>query len=189
MGSIDDAFRTVDRRYFVLPEYRKLAEQDQPLPIGYGQTISQPSTVRSMLEWLCVEPGHKVLDVGSGSGWTTALLSQLVKPNGRVVAVELIPELVELGRDNCERAECHNVEFHYAGNQYGWPSEAHYDRILVSASAHELPPELIDQLKSGGKLVVPIGNTIHEITKRPSGELDDRRHFGYVFVPLLPGRP
>lgn len=187
MSSIDDAFRIVDRRNFVLPEYRHRAGEDRPLPIGFGQTISQPTTVKNMLSWLNVESGQNILDVGSGSGWTSALLAELSKPDGHITAVERITELVTFGRNNVQRANIKNIEFHQASNTYGWAANAPYDRILVSASADELPLALIDQLKPGGKLVIPIRNTIHEITKRPSGEFDDRPHFGYVFVPLLPG--
>lgn len=186
MGRVDSALKTIDRRNFVLPEYRHRAGEDRPLPIGFGQTISQPTTVKNMLEWLNVEPGQHILDVGSGSGWTSALLAELSKPDGRVTAVERISELVEFGRDNSKRHGIQNIEFHQAGQLYGWPANAPYDRILVSAGADELPLELIDQLKPGGKLVIPIENTIHEISKRPSGQLDDHPHFGYVFVPLLP---
>jgi len=161
MGSIDDAFQIVDRRNFVLPEYRHRSGEDRPLPIGYGQTISQPTTVKDMLLWLDVRSGQHILDVGSGSGWTSALLAELSKPGGRVTAVERISELVELGRTNTQRADAKNIEFHLASERYGWPAGAPYDRILVSASASELPHELINQLKPSGKLVIPIGHTIH----------------------------
>ena len=187
MDGPDKAFARVRRQNFVLPEYESNADFDAPLPIGFGQTISQPYTVRLMLEWLEVQLGDKVLDVGSGSGWTTALLSHLVGRTGKVYAVELIAELVEFGRDNCRRMGIQNARFYQAGKQYGLPRFAPYDRILVSASADMLPSSLVDQLKIGGKLVIPIRNDIIEIEKIAQDELDTRVHPGFVFVPLLPG--
>src|SRR5665213_784816 len=102
MPAIDEAFRTIQRRDFLPADLQEQAYIDAPIPIGFGQTNSQPSTVRMMLEWLDPQPGDKILDVGSGSGWTTALLSYLVEPNGQVYAVEKIPELVAFGRENCQ---------------------------------------------------------------------------------------
>jgi len=185
MDRIDGAFKAVDRANFVPKELRGSADIDAPLPIGYGQTNSQPYTVRLMLEWLGVQPGNKVLDVGSGSGWTTALLSHLVGPKGWVCAVEQVPELVEFGQDNCERIGVKNARFFTAGDEFGWPEEAPFDRILVSASADELPQELVDQLSVGGKMVIPVQNDILEITKKTKDDLDIKKHEGFVFVPLL----
>lgn len=184
MDAISRAFQKVSRENFVLPETKDRVEYDMPLPIGFGQTISQPTTVRMMLEWLGTMKGDKVLDIGSGSGWTTALLSQIVGPKGRVYAVEIVPELVEFGRKNCERAGTKNAEFHSAEETYGLPEFAPFDRILVSASAAQLPEELVRQLKKGGKLVVPVGNSILEITKEGKGYKTEVHH-GFVFVPLI----
>lgn len=183
--TIDEVFERVDRAQFMRPQYRHLSEVDEPMPIGQGQTISQPYTVRKMLEWLDVKPGQKVLDVGSGSGWTTALLSELVGPKGKVYAVERVPELVEFGRANVERYGAKNVEFHQAGDEFGLSEEAPFERILVSAAADELPQELVEQLKIGGKMVIPVHNDILEITKLAKDKLDIKRHSGFVFVPLL----
>src|SRR3990167_5795569 len=108
---IEEAFEVVDRAKFMPKDVRHLAGYDQAVPIGYGQTISQPYTVSLMLQWLDPQPGDKVLDIGSGSGWTTALLAYLVGPKGKVYAVERIPELVEFGRDNCERFGVKNAYF------------------------------------------------------------------------------
>lgn len=182
---ITEAFEAIDRANFLPPDMKHAAEFDSPIPIGYGQTNSQPYTVRLMLEWLDPRPGEKILDVGSGSGWTTALLAYLVGPKGRVYAVERVPELVEFGRQNAERAGVKNAEFYPAGEEFGLPDEAPFDRILVSASADELPQELIDQLKVGGKMVIPVQNDILEITKKTRGDLDIKKHPGFVFVPLL----
>jgi len=185
MRSVKKAFQIVKRAYFLPSDAQIDAEADTPLSIGYGQTNSQPSTVRMMLEWLEVEPGQKILDVGSGSGWTTALLSYLTGEKGHIYAVEKVPELVDFGRDNCDRAGIKNADFFEAGNIFGLPEVAPFDRILVSASANELPQELLDQLKPGGKLVIPVKNDILEITKHDSGNIETAVHGGFVFVPLI----
>lgn len=135
MDRIEQAFRTVRRADFVAAELREAADVDAPLPIGFGQTISQPTTVKFMLSWLDARPGDEVLDVGSGSGWTTALLAHIVGPHGIVYAVERIPQLVKFGRDNCGRLGIENVFFFQAGGEYGLREHAPYARILVSASA------------------------------------------------------
>jgi protein-L-isoaspartate(D-aspartate) O-methyltransferase len=186
-GRVGAAFRAVPRKHFVRPDDIVRAHMDQPLPIGHGQTISQPYTVRRMLEWLDVQPGQRILDVGSGSGWTSALLSHLTGNDGCVVAIERIPDLIKFGRDNCDRFGCKNIEFHQAGKQFGWPGDTPYDRILVSASIDRLPDELVQQLKPGGKMVIPIGESIYEIIKTPDNRINQREHPGFVFVPLLPG--
>lgn len=185
MERIDQAFHNVPRSEFLPENIRGRASEDQPLPIGYGQTNSQPSTVRLMLEWLGAQPGDHVLDIGSGSGWTTALLSRLVTPDGTVVATEKLPQLVVFGRENCERLGIKNVSFHEAGQVLGWPPEAPYDRILVSAGADQLPLEVLDQLKPGGKLVIPVLDEILEIETDGENEIYVTHHPGFVFVPLL----
>lgn len=188
MDTIDKVFDQVERSRFVLPELTGSADLDMPLPIGFGQTISQPTTVRLMLGWLEPQRGDKVLDVGSGSGWTSALLAHLVGPKGMIYAVELIPELVEFGRQNCRRSGIKNVHFYQAGKKYGLPKEAPFDRILVSAAAESLPQELIEQLKVGGKLVIPVNYDILEIEKTSDKDVDIQKHPGFVFVPLLPAQ-
>jgi len=156
-----------------------------PLPIGFGQTNSQPSTVRLMLEWLDVHPGQKVLDVGSGSGWTTALLAYMTGKEGQVFAVERIPELVSFGRSNCERLGLKNIEFHPAGDAYGYPAAAPYDRILVSAAAKDVPSELVDQLADDGRMVIPVHDSVIIISKDKQGQLEQKAHPGFIFVPLI----
>lgn len=185
MDLVERAFSKVDRQNFVPESLRDQAYIDAPLSIGFGQTISQPSTVKLMLKWLDVQPDGKVLDVGSGSGWTTALLSQIVGSHGKVFAVELIPELVKFGRDNCESLGIKNVEFFQAGKEYGLSKYAPYDRVLVSASAKKLPQELITQLKIGGKLVIPVQNDILEITRTSDNDYKTITHSGFIFVPLI----
>lgn len=187
MDRLEEAFAAVKREDFLPPNVRDRADYDGPLSIGHGQTNSQPETVRQMLEWLDVQPGHAVLDVGAGSGWTGALLGHLVGKNGRVVATEIVPELVTFGRDNCQKIGAGNVQFYQADTELGRSQDGPYDRILVSASASELPAELVDQLKPLGRMVIPIGDAIHVIEKSESGEVYDTAHDGYLFVPLLRG--
>ncbi len=183
---IDRAFQVVSRESFVPEKIRSFSMLDEPLSIGFGQTISQPTTVRMMLEWLDPHRGDHVLDVGSGSGWTTALLSTLVGRSGHVDAVEIVPELLIFGKENCARFGIRNAFFHPAEKVFGFVAAAPYDRILVSASTKIFPRELLDQLKSGGKLVLPVGNDIWEVEKMGErGEYRLERHPGFVFVPLV----
>jgi protein-L-isoaspartate(D-aspartate) O-methyltransferase len=184
-SSVEEAFRSIPRANFLLSESAADAELNMPLPIGFGQTNSQPETVHLMLEWLGVEPGDNILDVGSGSGWTTALLAYLTGPKGHVTAVEIIPELVQFGRHNCARIGIHNVQFHQAQKQIGWHSEAPYDRILVSAAANTLPPGLLDQLRPNGRLVIPIRNSIWVLDKDEQDVISQIEKPGFVFVPLV----
>jgi protein-L-isoaspartate(D-aspartate) O-methyltransferase len=185
MEAVSKAIKAFNRADFLRPAEADLANIDMPIPIGYGATNSQPTTVRLMLEWLDVQPGHKVLDLGSGSGWTSALLSKLVGPKGKVYAVEIVPELLEWGRQNVKKAGVKNAEFHPAGNDFGLPEFAPYDRILVSAAPREMPPELIDQLKPNGKMVIPVQSNVLEIENGPNGNYDIFVHRGFAFVPLV----
>ena len=178
------AFKKTPRQKF-LPDYDSyLANNDMALPIGFGQTNSQPYTVQLMLGWLDPEVGDRILDVGSGSGWTTALLANLVGSTGRVYAVEAIPQLVGFGRNNCLKLGLRNVGFYQAGKRLGLPRFAPYDRILVSAAADDVPQELLNQLASGGKMVIPVKNDILEIEKA-GDDIEIIAHPGFVFVPLI----
>lgn len=185
MTTVDEAFRRIKRTDFVPADLRQYADIDAPLSIGYGQTISQPSTVRFMLNLLRVEQGHKVLDIGSGSGWTTALLSYLVGPEGMVYAVERIPDLLEFGQQNCRRVGVKNAKFFTADKQYGLPKHAPFDRILVSAAAQKLPDELLAQLKVSGKIVIPVNNDILEVDLLEAGRTSINKYHGFIFVPLV----
>ncbi len=182
---IIDAFRTIDRKYFVPEEYAEDAYADMPLPIGHYQTISQPSTVAFMLERLDPQDGNKVLDIGSGSGWTTALLCYIVGDKGSVTGVERVETLVEQGSENLSKfrfdTDCH---IESAGDTLGLPGEQ-FDRILVSASADEIPEALFSQLKIGGILVIPIRESIFKFTKVSETEIEKEEFYGFVFVPLI----
>ena len=184
MEKLDKAFLKYPRRMFLPESLWGQSYLDEPLPIGFGQTNSQPTTVKLMLDWLEVESGLKVLDVGSGSGWTTALLSYLTGPKGRVIATEIIPELVEFGQNNCLKAGVKNVRFYLATEEFGKKEFGPYDRIMVSASADILPQELLEQLKVGGKMVIPVKSDVLEITKSEY-DIDTIAHGGFIFVPLV----
>jgi protein-L-isoaspartate(D-aspartate) O-methyltransferase len=182
---VQAALKAVPREAFLPDFVAEAGGLNVPLPIGFGQTNSQPHTVQLMLEWLEVEKGQKVLDVGSGSGWTSALLSHLVGSKGKVVAVEIVPELVEFGRSNCQRLGSKNITFYLAGEAFGWSKRAPYDRILVSAYARELPHDLTEQLAPGGRMVIPVKNSILVVNKDKNGNIDTQDHPGFSFVPLV----
>ncbi len=182
---IIDAFQKVDRKDFILPEYYEEAYGDYPLPIGSGQTISQPTTVAIMLELLSPQKGGRILDVGSGSGWTTALLAHIVGSEGKVWGTEIIPDLVVFGQNNLSKYNFPWAKIVPAEKKLGLPSHAPFDRILVSAAAKELPEELILQLKKGGTMVIPILDTLYKIDKMPDGKVISWSLPGFSFVPLV----
>ncbi|KKU31524.1 MAG: Protein-L-isoaspartate(D-aspartate) O-methyltransferase [candidate division WWE3 bacterium GW2011_GWA1_46_21] len=160
------AFKSIDRADFVKPVDKKFAYENFPLSIGYGQTISQPFTVAFMLEKLEPKKGDEILDIGSGSGWTTALLAQIVGPTGIVIGLELNPELAEFGRRNLQKYKLNHARIEKTEKKVlGKPSQE-FDKILVSASARKIPKELIEQLKPNGILVVPVEHSIFKVTKK-----------------------
>ena len=184
-----EAFEAVPRAAFLPETERPRAAAEQPLPIGGGQTNSQPRIVRRMLELLEVVPGDRVLDVGTGSGWTTALLAHLVGPRGRVYGVERLPALVELGRRHLAGDEVAALRSRVSVQAarpgvLGLPEHAPFDRILVSAAARELPEPLVAQLASGGVMVAPVAGRLVRVRRGEAGPevevLDPCR-----FVPLV----
>ena len=175
----------MNREDFLTPETKHLAKIDAPISIGYGQTNSQPSTVKFMLELLNPKPGNKVLDIGSGSGWTTALLAYFVTEKGSVTGLELIPELVKYGNENLKKYNFKRAKIEQAQKQtLGKPTET-FDRILVSAAADTFPDELIKQLNINGILVIPVQNTIYKVTKASKEKVKKEEFYGFAFVPLI----
>lgn len=184
MDRISEAFAACPREGFLSPGDRKRASYDGPVPIGHGQTSSQPRTVEAMLRLLDVHEGQRVLDVGSGSGWTTALLAHLTGPQGRVLGVELEPDLVDFGTRNLDAHQLPWATIHEARpGTLGLPDAAPYHRILVSAEPREVPVELVDQLHSGGVMVIPVAGTMLRVARSMRG-VQVTRHGAYRFVPL-----
>jgi len=198
---IIDAFKEIKRVDFLPQDIKILAELDEALSIGNGQTISQPTVVAFMLEELGPKPGDRMLDVGSGSGWTTALLAHIVnqkgisnsqfstsKQQGKVIAIEIISELKEFGEKNVAKynfIEKGIAEFVCADGSKGYKKESPFDGILASASAESIPKEWKAQLKIGGKIVAPVKESIWVITKKGEKEFKEKEYPGFIFVPLV----
>lgn len=182
------AFRKIKREDFLPEDSKDLSELNGALPIGYGQTISQPLTVAFMLELLEPREGDKILDIGSGSGWTTALLAEIVGKKGKVVSLEIVPELKEFGERNVSKYNFIKegiVEFFQADASEGYEKCAPYDKILASASARKIPNVWKEQLKIGGRIVAPKDNSIWLIVKKSENIFEEKEYPGFVFVPLI----
>jgi protein-L-isoaspartate(D-aspartate) O-methyltransferase len=184
-----EAMRTVPRERFVPAALASRAYEDNPLPIGHGQTISQPYVVAFMTEALGVEPQHKVLEIGTGSGYQAAVLAQLARD---VYTVEIVPELARTASATLREAKYANVYVREGDGYEGWPEHAPFDRIIVTAAPAEIPRPLLDQLGMGGRLVIPLGPqgglqwvTVVEKTERGTIE---RRTLPVQFVPFTRGK-
>jgi protein-L-isoaspartate(D-aspartate) O-methyltransferase len=188
VSEVDAALAAIDRADFLPADRRSQAGWDEPVRIGRGQTNSQPRTVRDMLVLLDVGPGQTVLDVGAGSGWTTALLGHLVGPSGTVVGLELEPELATWGAQNVAAYEMAWTSLSAADPQtLGAPDQGPFDRILVSAAASSLPRPLVEQLADDGAMVLPIGAEMTRVVRSgpaPGDVQITRTHGTYSFVPL-----
>ena len=179
------AFEAVPREHFVPAALRAFAFDDKPLPIGHGQTISQPYIIAYMLEQLDVQTSHKVLEVGAGSGYVVALLVHLCKT---VVGTERVKELVTLANNNLKNIHKKNYKILLTEKELGAANEAPYDRIIVSATADELPQALVDQLKENGVMLIPLDDGwmqwLYKITKK-KGTVKKEQLLGVRFVPLV----
>ncbi len=180
-----EAMRRVPRDAFISPEQSRVAYDDRPLSIGFGQTISQPFIVALMLQALELSGDEKVLELGTGSGYEAALLAEMAR---KVVTVEYVPELAESARLVLDKLGYSNVEVHVAGGVLGWPAEAPYDAIVVSAGAPRVPQALLDQLALNGRLVIPVGSRWQQellrVTKLRKGNNIENLG-GCYFVPLI----
>jgi protein-L-isoaspartate(D-aspartate) O-methyltransferase len=183
------ALEHIDRIEFVPRELELLVDADVALPIGYGQTIPKPMVIALMLELLDSQPGQKILDVGSGSGWTTALLAKIVGDGGKVVSMERMKSLSDFAKKNTDKygfVKKGTAEFYHGDIAVGFPPEAPYDRILVSPSVlDEIPQTLKNQLKLGGKMVVPVGNSIIYLEREGENEFFREEFPGFDFVPFI----
>lgn len=186
--NIIDAFSKISRSEFIPKDLIAQSEANIPLPIGCGQTISQPLTVAFMLELLDPQSGQNILDIGSGSGWTTALLADIVGEKGGITAIEVIADLCKYGEKNVKKFSFIKkgiVQFHCQSAEKGFEKNAPYDRILVSASVEEIPNAFKMQLKIGGKMVIPVRNEIWFIEKKQADEFKTEKFAGFSFVPFV----
>jgi len=186
-----EAIKQVPRHEFVPADMRDLAYENGPLPIGEGQTISQPYMVALMTDLLEVQPEAVVLEVGTGSGYQAAILSRLVR---QVYSIEIIDALAGSARERLQRLGYSNVEIRVADGYLGWPEHAPFDGIIVTAAAPEIPEPLVEQLKRGGRLVIPVGlpydrQELVVLEKTPNGRIRTRDVLAVAFVPLTRGRP
>ncbi len=186
-----DAMSGVRRHLFVKPSDRDRAYGDHPLPIGYGQTISQPYIVALMTEMLEVEAGHRVLEVGTGSGYQAAVLAKLVD---EVYTMEIVESLGEAAAQRLDRLGYDNVHVKTADGYFGWPEHAPYDRIIVTCASSLVPPPLIHQLRPGGRMCIPVGGqyTVQYLTlveKAEDGGVTMRKELPVRFVPLIRSSP
>lgn len=183
------ALRKVPRHLFVPEGFIHQAYEDHPLPIGQGQTISQPYIVAAMTEALQVEKTHRVLEIGTGSGYQTAILAELA---GMVYTVEIIEELSLRARRVLDRLDYRNIRFRVGDGNYGWPEFAPYDRVMVTAAAESFPFGLTEQLSEGGRIVVPVGGPGGQtlvLGVRHGKRLVQRPLMDVVFVPLVREKP
>jgi protein-L-isoaspartate(D-aspartate) O-methyltransferase len=185
---IVQAFQAIDRAAFVPKHFQRQAYDNIPLPIGYGQTISQPYTVALMLEFLQPKEREHALDIGAGSGWVTALLATLVGSRGSVVGVERIPPLADRAQSTLLKFRFPQATVVRGDASRGWALTAPYDLIHVAAAAPAIPLELRQQLAAGGRIIIPVGEPIQDlalITKTGDNSFTEQRLSGFQFVPLI----
>lgn len=185
---IEIALRKIKREKFIPKEAEHEAYRDYPVNIGFGQTISQPSTVVKMTEALSLEEGQKVLEVGCGSGWQSALIANIIGQKGKVFAIERIQKLIEFAKANLRKAKIKNIKIKEGDGSLGWRTHAPYDRIILTCAAPEVPKPLLEQLKINGILVIPVGTYMQEVHayKKKSKTEFEKRSLGYfAFVPLI----
>jgi protein-L-isoaspartate(D-aspartate) O-methyltransferase len=184
------AMYRVHREDFVPQDQRHASFRDGPLPVGYGQTISQPYIVALMTDLLELDAQSIVLEIGTGTGYQAAILAQLAS---RVYSVERIPELAQAARQRLARLGYDNIEIRCGDGSLGWREHAPFDAIIVTAAAAGVPAALLEQLKPGGRMVIPVGaarghQELMLISRDQQGETSSRKILGVAFVPLIEGR-
>lgn len=187
---IIEAFKKIDRAYFVPRELKEKAYINEPLPIGERQTISQPYTVAFMIELLQPKSGDKIFEVGFGSGWQTSLLAEIIGKRGKIYAVERIKKLYDFGTENISKYNFIKkgiVRIILGDATTGLKKYAPFDKIIAGASAQEIPEEWLKELKIGGRLVMPVRNSIWLYIKKSPQEFEKQEFPGFVFVPLVSG--
>jgi len=188
---IINAFSNVKREDFVSGEFKEQAYEDTALPIGHGQTISQPYTIAVMLSELDLKPGQKVLEVGSGSGYFLALISEIVEEDGSVFGLEVVKELAKKSKESLSSGNHKNVKVYSRNGFNGLPEEAPFDRILVSAAVRNIPQALLKQLKDKGILVAPKGPRFQQdivVIQKQGGKFITKSEIkGFIFVPFVEG--
>ncbi len=181
--AVIEAFQKIDRKDFVPEDFQERAYLNEALPIGHQQTISQPLVVAFMLELLKIKPGEKVLEIGTGSGWKTALLAEL---GAEVVSIERIPELKEFAKQNLKKYNfSKNPHLFLGDGSNGYESAAPYDKIIAAASAEALPESWKEQLNIGGRIVAPVGQSIVVLKKIAKNQFKTKEYLGFSFVPLV----
>ena len=185
--NIIQAFHKVDRADFVPAGLLAQAYENYPLPIGLGQTISQPYTVAFMLELLEPKAGEKILEIGAGSGWQTALLAYLVGSQGRIFGIERVKELKTLAEKNLSRYPVlqRTSTLMHGDGSLGHPQESPFDKIIAAAAGQTIPPAWKAQLKAGGRIVAPVKDSIVVIDKISENQFKETEHYGFAFVPLI----
>jgi protein-L-isoaspartate(D-aspartate) O-methyltransferase len=184
---VESAFRNIPRHEFTPTSELDYAYYNEPLPIMKNQTISQPGVVSRMTEWLDVKNGQKILEIGTGSGWQTGILSYLVG-NGTIFSVERHKELAKFARENLEKLEIDNAHVILGDGSIGYPAESPYDRIIITAACTEIPLPLLEQLKENGLIIAPVGDSSQSLVllkKISKGIIEIKKQSNYVFVPLL----
>ena len=186
-NQVELAIRKSPRHEFVPKSLLNMAYENIPISLMKNQTISQPSVVSRMTEWLNVIEGQKILEVGTGSGWQSAILSFLVA-HGKIFSIDRHPELVKFAKENLNKLGIHNVDVILGDGSLGFPKESPFDRIIITAACKKVPPPLFEQLSLEGLLLAPVGEYLQSLIlfkKTSQGIIEIKNHPGYVFVPLL----
>jgi len=184
---VESALRNIPRHEFIPESELDYAYNNEPLPIMKNQTISQPGVVTRMTEWLDVKDGQKILEIGTGSGWQSAILSYLVG-SGSIYSIERHPELVKFAQENLKKLDIDNVHVILGDGSIGYPEESPYDRIIITAACSEIPLPLLDQLKENGLILAPVGDSSQSLVllqKTSKGMIEIKKQSKYVFVPLV----